>query len=89
MLKRLPQGRLPDHLRVETHYETCDHRSFYTVAVAVAIARGTAENFLELAHRIKWNKPGGVQNKNHWSFDTRQRSVDAWSVSLPLSQEGS
>ena len=40
--------------------ETCDYRSFYTVAVAVAIARGTAENFLELAYRIKWNKPGGV-----------------------------
>ena len=60
MLKRLPQERLPEHLRVETHYETCDYRSFYTVAVAVAIARGTAENFLELAYRIKRNKPGGV-----------------------------
>ena len=57
MLKRLPQDRLPEHLRVETHYETGDYRSFY---VAVAIARGTAENFLELSDRIKRNKPGGV-----------------------------
>ena len=52
MLKRRPQERLPEHLRVETHYETSDYRSFYTVAVAVAIARGTAENFLEVAYRI-------------------------------------
>ena len=60
MLKRLPQDRLPEHLRVESHYETGQYRSFYTVAVAVAIARGTAENLLELSDRIKRNKPGGV-----------------------------
>jgi hypothetical protein len=51
---------LPEHLRVESHYETGQYRSFYTVAVAVAIARGTAENLLELSDRIKGNKPGGV-----------------------------
>ena len=60
MLKRLPQDRLPEHLRVESHYETGQYRSFYNVAVAVAIARGTAENLLELSDRIKRNKPGGV-----------------------------
>ena len=50
--------------RVETHYETGDYRSFYTVAVPVAIARETAENFLELSDRIKRNKP----DKNHGSI---------------------
>ncbi len=45
---------------MESHYETGDYRSFYTVAVAVAVARGTAENLLELSDRIKRNKPGGV-----------------------------
>ena len=64
MLKRLPQDRLPEHLRVESHYETEQYRSFYTVAVAVAIARGTAENLLELSDRIKRNKP----DKNHGSI---------------------
>ena len=67
MLKRLPQDRLPELLRVESHYETGQYRSFYTVTVAVAIARGTAENLLELSDRIKRNKPGGVvfKNKGH------------------------
>ena len=37
-------------------------------AVTVAIARGTAENFLELADRIKRNKPGGVLQEYHRSI---------------------
>ena len=60
ILKQLPQRALPEHLRVEAHYETATYRSFYTVSIAVAIARGTAENLLGLASRLKKGRLEGV-----------------------------
>ena len=47
ILKQFPQQALPEH------HETATYRSFYTVSIAVAIARGTAENLLGLARQIK------------------------------------
>ena len=45
---------------MEAHYETATYRSFYTVSIPVAIARGTAENLLGLASRLKKGRVEGV-----------------------------
>ena len=67
-----------------THYETATYRSFYTVSIAVAIVRGTAETILGLANRMKKRGWEGVLAQDYSNAVVCFYSLSSSTVRLEL-----